>query len=179
MVKTPAAVLNLADEKSADQANPEEVYFSPNLTQKEEKNKNYKPAPVVWVDLISETKEKALLIEIKSKAPVNTNNARGQTLYPNGTQVFFHGSTSWHRIHIDNLSGNALQVGFYYNSCDGNICQTNGDLKGTFTRYSGYGFTLYYSGWAWYRNCNRAVGALITIAPNTYYHYRWTAWYGC
>jgi hypothetical protein len=179
VVPTPAHALNMAEEEDFGPSLLEQMDLSPKLALKEEAASRQKANPVIWIDLISNTKKKALSIEVESKALVNRQAARSQTLYPDGTQVFFRGSTSWHRIQIDNLTYNALQVAFYYNSCDGNICQTNGDLKGTFTRYSGYNFTLYYNGWAWYRNCNRAVGALITISPNTYYHFRWTAWYGC
>ena len=179
VVETPASVLNQVDEMASSTSDLGQMNLSSKLARKNAADQFVKPTPVIWVDLVSNTKKQALSIEVESKAPTNQSNARTQTLYPNGTQVFFRGSTSWHRIQIDNLSANALNVSFYYNSCDGNICQTNGDLKGTFTKYSGYSYTLYYGGWAWYRNCNRAVGALITIAPNTYYHYRWTAWYGC
>ena len=132
---------------------------------------------VIYVDLVSDANTQSISIEVKNKSNNIANSTR--TLYPSGVQVFFHGSTDWHRIQIDNLSFNALNVSFYYNSCEGNLCSTNGDLKGTFTQYSGYYYTLYNNGWAWYSKCSRAVGALITVAPNTYYRYRWTAWRNC
>ncbi|MEI6946532.1 hypothetical protein V9K67_04970 [Paraflavisolibacter sp. H34] len=136
---------------------------------------------VVYVDLQSAVQTPSLSVEVRSKAlrnpaaPIPVE----ETLYPNGTRLFFHGGTNWHRVQINNLSYYPLFVSFYYNSCDGQICSTNGDLKGTFTRYSGYGYTLYYNGWAYYYNCNRAVGALITISPNNGYWYRWTWWSAC
>jgi hypothetical protein len=135
-----------------------------------------RPQNIVWVDLVSNKKNQSFSVEVKNKT---SNNGRITSLLPVGTEVFFHGSGSWHRIHIDNLSSYPLHVGFYYNSCVGNICETSGGVNGVFTKYSGYSYTLYQNGWAWYSNCNKGVGAMITIAPNNSWHYRWTWWTNC
>ncbi|MDQ3290114.1 MAG: hypothetical protein M3Q05_02370 [Bacteroidota bacterium] len=185
IVETPATVLNKVegiDPSGASTSEFGKMNFSNKLARKGGSTLTPDPKSVIWVDLISkdkfQTKKEALSIEIESKKPEIQSNARTQWLVPEGTQLFFHGEYDWYRIQIDNLSDNALDVSFWYDSCDGEICSTNG-MTGTFSNYSGYSWTLYSGGWAWYKNCNKAVGALITVAPYTYYHYRWTAWYNC
>jgi hypothetical protein len=133
-------------------------------------------AKAVWVDFVSNTKAEVLSIEVKQKT---SPQGRTQSLWLPGTQVFFHGSQSWRRIRIDNLSYTPLDVSFWYDSCNNGICTWRSDGSGTFSKYSGYSFKLYYGGWAWYYNCNKGVMARVIIAPNTYYHYRWTAWTRC
>ncbi|MEO6001073.1 MAG: hypothetical protein ABIN89_29760 [Chitinophagaceae bacterium] len=182
LVKTPAQ--STGDLNNLSTTSQGTLNFSEKNTNREPGNGDVlQPSDkVIYINMVADAKTTSISIEVKSK---KIDDARGnrdnsiQTLYPAGVQVFFHGATSWHKVQIDNLSYNALNVSFYYNSCDGNVCSTNGDLKGTFTQYSGYNYTLYNNGWAWYSKCSRAVGTLITIAPNTYYWYRWSAWYNC
>lgn len=136
---------------------------------------------VIFVDLVSAPTSKSLSIEVKSKAPANdsrtSRTSSVNTFYPPGVKMFFYGAAHWRKVHIDNLSSSKINVSFYYNSCEGNICQTNGDLKGTFTKYSGYSYNLYLNGWAWYSNCSKGVGALVAADPG--YWFRWTAWSNC
>jgi hypothetical protein len=121
---------------------------------------------VVYVDLVTDTKAEAMTVEIKSKALNGRQDKVDLTaaaLFPYGTRLFFQGSYWWHFLQINNLASTPLQVYFYYNSC----------IFGTCWSYSGYSYTLYKNGWAWYRNCTRGVAAYIYVDYYSYW-YKWT-----
>lgn len=136
----------------------------------------------ISVDLIPEKAVEAITIEVKSKFQKNTSSYQSARLIPAGTKEFFFGEKHWRRIQIENLSTYPLDVSFWYyiNPCSGGYCTIiPGDPRGPFTGYTGFNYTLYRNGWAYYYNCGKGVGALVTIKNNNPWHFRWTWWSNC
>lgn len=98
-------------------------------------------------------------------------------LYPPGLHIAFYTTGAARRYQINNYTYNPLKVSFYYDSCNNGYC-TSAGILGSISKYSGYSYTLYNDGWAWYYNCDRQVGVLVD-GGFIYYNYRWTWWSNC
>jgi hypothetical protein len=131
---------------------------------------------VVIADVVTESRMPSLSIEIKSK---KAGMLSTESTWPDGTAVYLIGGSGWHRVQINNLSATPLDVSFYYDSCNDDYCTWTSDGKGTINQYSGYSFTLYEGGWAWYYNCDKSVGAYMVIPPENDYWFSWTLWSDC
>lgn len=121
--------------------------------------------------------EKALGLSLQLQKE-DLSNGRTASLYPPGYRTFLITGPSANRVQINNFTYNPLGVSFWLNSCRNGICTYAHDGRGVFTDYSGYSFTLYKNGWAWYYNCNRQTAAFVD-AGTDYYHFRWQWWSRC
>jgi hypothetical protein len=136
---------------------------------------------VVVADIVTESNMPSLSIQLKRKKGGNlsSDGPSVESLWLEGTADYLIGGDGWHRVQIDNLSSTPLDVSFYYDSCNDDYCTWTSDGRGTINQYSGYSYTLYQGGWAWYYNCDKSVGAYMVIPPENDYWFSWTLWSDC
>ncbi len=131
--------------------------------------------PAVWVTMDDDISN--VSIEVSYDAMLN--NKRVSSLYPPNMYVRLVSGSKWRRVQVENLSENPLNVSFYYApGCSGNVCTTIAGL-GPYTKYSGYTYTLYKGGWAYYYNCSKDVAAKVSVDQTKSWSYKWTWWTVC
>jgi hypothetical protein len=111
-------------------------------------DKQILPKDGIQIDLPNLAKTESISLQVKSKN-FNKGPSEAATYY---YKFYFR---DWaHKIQVNNYYSTSLIVYFDY-------------WYSTKWYYSGYGYTLYNGGWAWYRNCSRIVGAEVYYQ---YYH---------